>query len=60
VLGVMREVRDHVAQGKVHVGRVLARELPEWLRHHLATMDGTLAYFMQTVEYDPAGAAAPA
>ena len=60
VLGVMREVRGHVAQGKAHVGRVLARELPEWLRHHLATMDGALAYFMRTVEYDPAGETAPA
>jgi hemerythrin-like metal-binding protein len=60
VLGVMREVRGHVAQGKVHVGRVLARELPDWLRHHLATMDGALAYFMRTVEYAPAGESAPA
>jgi hemerythrin-like metal-binding protein len=60
VLGVMREVRGHVAQGKVHVGRVLARELPEWLRHHLDTMDGALASFMRTVEYDPAGETAPA
>jgi hemerythrin-like metal-binding protein len=60
VLRVMREVRGYVAEGKPHVGRVLAAELPEWLRNHLATMDGALAYFMKTLEYDPACAAAPA
>lgn len=60
VLGVMREVRGYVAQGKVHVGHVLVQELPEWLRHHLATMDGALAQFLKAVEFDPARAAAPA
>jgi hemerythrin-like metal-binding protein len=60
VLGVMREVRGYVEQGKVHVGRVLVAELPEWLRNHLATMDGALAYFIRTVEYDPAGVTASA
>ena len=60
VLGVMRDVRGYVAQGKAHVGRVLVAELPEWLRNHLATMDGALAYFIKTVEYDQAGAATPA
>ncbi len=60
VLGVMREVRGYVEQGKVHVGHVLLAELPEWLRNHLATMDGALAYFIKTVEYDPAGAVASA
>jgi hemerythrin-like metal-binding protein len=60
VLKVMREVRGYVAEGKVHVGRVLVAELPEWLRNHLATMDGALAYFMRAVEFDPARASAPA
>lgn len=60
VLKVMREVRGYVAEGKVHVGRVLAAELLEWLRNHLATMDGALAYFMKAVEYDPARPTEPA
>jgi hemerythrin len=60
VLGVMRDVRGHVEQGRVNVGHVLVAELPAWLRNHLATMDGALAYFIRTVDYDPAGAAAPA
>jgi hemerythrin-like metal-binding protein len=60
VLKVMREVRGYVAEGKVHVGRVLVAELPGWLRNHLATMDGALAYFMRAVEFDPARASAPA
>lgn len=60
VLNVMREVRGYVEQGKVHVGHVLVAELPEWLRNHLATMDGALACFLKTLDYDPARAAAPA
>ena len=60
VLGVMREVRGYVEQGKAHVGHVLLAELPEWLRTHLATMDGALADFIRTVDYDPAGVATPA
>ena len=60
VLGVMRDVRGYVAQGKVHVGRVLVAELPEWLRNHLETMDGALAHFIKTVAYDPAVEATPA
>jgi len=60
VLGVMRDVRRYVAEGKVHVGRVLAAELPEWLRNHVATMDGALGYFMQSVGYDAARETAPA
>ena len=60
VLGVMRDVRGYVEQGKVHVGHVLVAELPEWLRNHLATMDGALAYFMRSVGYDAAREKAPA
>jgi hemerythrin len=30
VLGVMRDVRGYVEQGKVHVGHVLVAELPEY------------------------------
>jgi hemerythrin-like metal-binding protein len=59
VLGVMRQVRGYVADGKAHVGRVLAAELPEWLRNHIATMDGALAYFVKTLEYDAARDTAP-
>ena len=60
VLGVMRDVRRFVAEGKVHVGRVLAAELPAWLRNHIATMDGALAHFIQAVGYDAAQETAPA
>ena len=60
VLNVMREVRGYVAQGKVPVGHVLVAELPEWLRNHLATMDGALAHFLRALGYDPAREAAPA
>lgn len=60
VLSVMRDVRGYVEQNKVHLGHVLVAELSEWLRNHLATMDGALAYFIKTVDYDPAGATAPA
>jgi hemerythrin-like metal-binding protein len=60
VLRVMCEVRGYVEQGKVQVGRVLAAELPAWLRHHLATMDGALAWFVQSVGYDVAREGAPA
>jgi hemerythrin-like metal-binding protein len=53
VLEIMREVREHVARGDVHVGRVLVRELPEWLQAHVQTMDGSLAYFIRTLGYRP-------
>jgi len=60
VLNVMREVRGYVEQGKVHVAHVLVAELPEWLRNHLATMDGALARFLKSLDCDPAREAAPA
>jgi hemerythrin-like metal-binding protein len=60
VLRVMRDVRAYVEQGKMNVARVLAAELPAWLRHHLATMDGALACFVQAVGYDAARETAPA
>lgn len=46
VLGAMREVRDYIAQGKLEVGRVLAREMAVWFESHAATMDAMLAQFL--------------
>lgn len=56
VLEVMREVRGHLEAGKFHVGRVLARELAEWLRQHLATMDAMLAEYMRVKRLEAATA----
>jgi len=50
VLGIMREVRRMVSEGKSHVGRVLTRELAPWFENHAATMDATLAFFLRCVE----------
>jgi hemerythrin-like metal-binding protein len=47
VLEVMREVRGYLNQGKLEVGRVLARELAEWFRGHAATMDTMLAQYLR-------------
>jgi hemerythrin len=46
VLGLCREVRQMVLDGKLEVGRVLARELAPWFRNHAATMDRMLAYWL--------------
>ena len=47
VLEVMREARQHVLEGRVEVGRVLARELAPWFAGHAATMDAMLAYVLK-------------
>jgi hemerythrin-like metal-binding protein len=51
VLDVMREVRGYLSDGGFHVGRVLATELAEWFRGHLATMDTMLAQYMRAKQY---------
>ena len=50
VLGIMRDVRKMVAEGKREVGRVLTRELAPWFENHAATMDATLAFFLRCIE----------
>ena len=47
VLGIMRDVRRMVAEGKQEVGRVLTRELAPWFENHAAGMDATLAFFLR-------------
>ena len=47
VLEAMREVRAYLGEGKLEVGRVLARELADWFRGHAATMDTMLARFLR-------------
>jgi hemerythrin len=53
VIGLMREVRSRVAAGQLELGRVLARELPEWFRLHASTMDAALAQVIKAVGYQP-------
>lgn len=53
VLQVMREVRQRVAEGQIHLGAVLAKAIAEWFPHHAATMDAMLAAFMKQTGYDP-------
>jgi hemerythrin-like metal-binding protein len=50
VLGIMREVRRMVGEGKVAVGKVLTKELAPWFENHAATMDATLAYFLRCID----------
>jgi hemerythrin len=52
VLGIMREVRGMVAEGKFELGRVLVRELAPWFTNHAATMDAMLATFIQAKGLD--------
>jgi len=52
VLGVMRDVRGMVAEGRFDVGRVLMRELAPWFTNHAATMDTMLAMFIQAKGFD--------
>ena len=52
VLGLCREVRQMVIDGKTEVGRVLARELAPWFTQHASSMDTMLAYWLNL---DPAG-----
>ncbi|MCU0804455.1 MAG: hemerythrin domain-containing protein [Burkholderiales bacterium] len=53
VMGLLREVRERVAAGQIELGRVLARELPEWFRLHASTMDAALAQVIKAVGYQP-------
>jgi hemerythrin-like metal-binding protein len=53
VLRLMREVRNRVAIGEIELGRVLARELPEWFRLHATTMDAMLAQVIRLTGYAP-------
>ena len=52
VLGIMREVRGMVAEGKFELGRVLVRELAPWFTNHAATMDTMLAQFIRAQGFD--------
>jgi len=52
VLGIMRDVRGMVAEGKYELGRVLARELAPWFTNHAATMDTMLALFIKAKGFD--------
>ena len=58
VLEVMREARQHVQEGRVEVGRVLARELAPWFASHAATMDAMLAHVLKASGLDPNQASA--
>jgi hemerythrin len=58
VLGVMREVRVMVADGKTEIGRVLAREMGPWFDLHASTMDSALASWLRAQPADAAPAAA--
>lgn len=53
VLGVMREVRGMVAEGKAEIGRVLAREMAPWFDVHAASMDAALAAWMSGKSFAP-------
>jgi hemerythrin len=53
VLGVMREVRGMVAEGKAEIGRVLAREMAPWFDVHAASMDAALAAWMSGKSFSP-------
>ncbi len=61
VLGVMRDVRRMVAEGKPELARVLTRELAPWFENHAASMDAILAFFLRCIDagIDPLQALAP-
>ncbi|MBO4330140.1 MAG: cation-binding hemerythrin HHE, partial [Rhodocyclaceae bacterium] len=62
VLGVLREIRDLLAQGDVTWLAQLIREIPEWFLTHAAGMDSALVLFLNERGFDfdreqlPAGA----
>lgn len=58
VLGIMREVRGYVSEGRADLGRVLVRELAPWFANHAATMDAMLARFLSVNGIDPDSIAA--
>jgi hemerythrin-like metal-binding protein len=51
VLEVAREVRERVVAGDLEMGRVLAREIPDWFRDHAATMDAALANWLRQTQW---------
>lgn len=53
VLEVMREARQHVQDGRIKVGRVLAHELAPWFASHASTMDAMLAHALKANGIDP-------
>lgn len=53
VMETMREVRQRVANGQVHLAVVLAKAIAEWFPRHAATMDAMLAAFMKQTGYAP-------
>jgi hemerythrin len=53
VLEAMRETRQYVQDGRVDVGRVLARELAPWFASHASTMDAMLAHALKASGIDP-------
>lgn len=52
VFGVMKQVRDAVAQGETKYAYILAQELATWLRIHASTMDYALTYFIESTNGD--------
>jgi hemerythrin-like metal-binding protein len=52
VLEAVLETRNYVAEGKYHVGRVLARELGAWFESHAASMDTMLVQWLKTHDFD--------
>lgn len=61
VMEVMLAVRDRVAAGEVHYGRVLAAALMEWLHVHVPTMDAVLSAWLRErgLEESPPAAGIP-
>jgi hemerythrin-like metal-binding protein len=53
VLGIMREVRGMVADGKTEIGRVLAREMAPWFDIHASSMDAALASWLRGKAFEP-------
>lgn len=48
VFGVMKQVRDCVAEGDVQYAYVLAKELGAWLKIHASSMDYALTHFIES------------
>ena len=46
VLNVMSAVSAYMEGGHYRMGRMVARELAQWFRHHALTMDAELAKFL--------------
>lgn len=60
VLEVVRDVRTHVENGDVFLGRRLIEELPGWFASHAAGMDTALAQYLGAVDFDFVAGALPA